>query len=105
MSRKNTPKLYKQLVRRGNGLGSTSSNGLPVPAIAPPTNGVDASVDHLRSLMGPLKQRDLAKLVKISEAHVSLIFHRKRLPSMPVAVRLAKALHIRLDQLHQQLGA
>lgn len=45
----------------------------------------------------------LARQVGVNRSHVSLILNKERLPSLPVAGRLAKAMGISLDELHDQL--
>lgn len=46
---------------------------------------------------------DLARELDLGKSHVSLILNGKRLPSLPVAAGLAKALGVSLDDLHGYL--
>lgn len=46
---------------------------------------------------------ELAREVGVNRSHVSLILAGKRMPSLPVAGKLAKAMGVSLDELHRQL--
>lgn len=49
---------------------------------------------------------ELASRVGISKSHVSLILGRKRMPSLPIAAKIASAMGISIDELyHQRLTA
>jgi len=39
----------------------------------------------------PMRQRDLAKRLKISESYLSLILNKKRIPPLMLALKLKKA--------------
>lgn len=50
-----------------------------------------------------LRISELAREIGVNRSHVSLILNGKRLPSLPVAGKLAKAMGVSLDELHDRL--
>jgi transcriptional regulator with XRE-family HTH domain len=47
----------------------------------------------------------IASQAGVDKSHVSMIFSGKRMPSLPVAVRVAKAMGITVDDLCERLSA
>jgi DNA-binding phage protein len=47
----------------------------------------------------------VAREAQVDRSHVSLILAKKRMPSFPVAGRIAKAMGITLDELHERIVA
>jgi DNA-binding XRE family transcriptional regulator len=77
--------------------GSTLRGGagfppLPIPSPQP------------KNILKGRTQRDVAALAGISEAYLSLILSKKRVPAVVVASRLAKIFKLRIDQLYEALG-
>lgn len=54
--------------------------------------------------MGPMNQADLATMLEISPAHVSLLVRGRRMPSVEIAGRLARILHVTVDDLLDTLA-
>jgi transcriptional regulator with XRE-family HTH domain len=50
-----------------------------------------------------LRISELAREIGVNRSHVSLILNGKRMPSLPVAGKLAKAMGVSLDELHARL--
>ncbi len=68
---------------------------------------VVASVDRVKTAMSEARARqsELARAVGMSPSHVCLILRGARMPSLPVAKKIADHLGITLDELYGEVVA
>ena len=76
----------------------------PTKLAAPRQPMSDVQRARIRTLMGPMNQADLATMLEISPAHVSLLVRGRRMPSVEIAGRLARILHVTVDDLLDTLA-
>jgi transcriptional regulator with XRE-family HTH domain len=68
--------------------------------IKPPEGRMSlAQKARIRTLMGGLNQADLATMLDVHTSHVSLLINGRRMPSVELAGRMARILHVTVDDL------
>lgn len=52
-----------------------------------------------------LRVVELAEVVGVGHSHMSLIMGGKRMPSFPIAKKIADAMHVSMEELYDRLTA
>jgi len=81
---------------------------LPYAAKAPyrkvPNQLSQVQQTRLKTLVGPMQYSDIALLVGVTPAMITYMFRGHRRPSIEIAGKLARVLHITVDDLMETIG-